>query len=139
MNIEHLRSTFEEAATTQKPDFETFFLAKFFQLDISYGEEKCVVKFPVEEYMFNPQGSLHGGVISFVLDVSMGHLTKKFLGKAVTLEMKTQYLRPATSGIVSCEAQFLKKGRKIVYVESRLTNEQGKLLAIGNATWSRIE
>jgi uncharacterized protein (TIGR00369 family) len=139
MNKEHLTNVFEEAVTTQQPEFGKFFLAKFFQLDVSYGDETCLVKFPVEEYMFNPQGSLHGGVISLALDVSMGHLSKKFLGTAVTLEMKTQYLRPAKSGFVLCEAQFLKKGRRIVYVESRMTNEEGKLLAIANATWSRVE
>jgi acyl-CoA thioesterase len=139
MNNEGVKSLVDDALKTQKPEFEQFFLAKFFQLDIKYGEETCIVEFPVEEYMYNPQGSLHGGVISFALDVSMGHLCKKFLGTALTLEMKTQYLRGTTSGLVNCEAKFLKKGKKIIYVESRMTNEEGKLLATGTATWCRIE
>jgi uncharacterized protein (TIGR00369 family) len=93
MDKNKVTETFEDALETAKPEFENFFLAKFFQLDIQYGDEVCIVEFPVEEYMFNPQGSLHGGVISLAMDVSMGHLCKKYLGKHVTLEMRTQYLR----------------------------------------------
>jgi uncharacterized protein (TIGR00369 family) len=57
-----------------------FFLARFLGLDISYGDEVCVIEIEVKEFMFNPQGSLHGGVIAFALDVAMGHLIKRAIG-----------------------------------------------------------
>jgi hypothetical protein len=60
--------------------------------------------------MHNPQGSLHGGVIAIALDVSMGHLLHRFLRTGVTLEMKTQYLRPVR-GPCWCQARFTKAGR----------------------------
>ncbi|SDI41578.1 PaaI family thioesterase [Paenibacillus naphthalenovorans] len=133
--MEQARIKFEEAMATQANDFETFFLARFFDLKFKYGDEVCIVEAPVENYMFNPQGTLHGGVISFILDVSMGHLCKKFLGSAVTLEMKTQYLSGVHGGIVTCTAAFLKKGKKIVQMESRMTNQDGKLVAMATATF----
>lgn len=132
------RNKFETALAEHESAFEKFFLARFFDLNISYEEETCIVEVPVEDYMYNPQGSLHGGVITFILDVSMGHLCKKVLGTAVTLEMKTQYLKPVKSGKIRCEASFLKKGRKIVYTESRLRREDGQIAAYATATWHLI-
>ena len=130
------REAFEEALRTQRPDFETFFLARFFGLTFAYGPDTCTVELPVNDFAFNPQGTLHGGVIAFALDVSMGHLIRHTVGQAaITLEMKTQYLRPATSGRVRCEARFLKRGRCVSYLESRMSDEAGNLLAMATATW----
>jgi acyl-CoA thioesterase len=133
------REAFEEAMRTHRPDFGTFFLAKLFGLKISYTDETCVVEVPIRDFMFNPQGSLHGGVIAFALDVSMGHLLKRTMGRpGITLEMKTQYLRPALSGTVRCEGRFLRRGRSINYLESRMTDEEGKLLAMATSTWQLL-
>ena len=139
MDDDAARQAFEEALRTHRPDFGTFFLAKLFGLDISYTEETCVVEVLVRDFMFNPQGSLHGGVIAFALDVSMGHLIKRTLGRpGITLEMKTQYLRPAVAGTVRCEGRFLRRGRSVNYLESRMTGKDGKLLAVATSTWQLL-
>jgi uncharacterized protein (TIGR00369 family) len=130
------KTAFNNAIETHVPGFETFFLAKFFGAEVSYTEETCIVDLRVNDFMFNPQGSLHGGVISFALDVSMGHLIHRTIGRAAaTLEMKTQYMRPAVSGRVRCEARFLKRGRTVSFLESRMTDAQGKVVAAATATW----
>jgi uncharacterized protein (TIGR00369 family) len=131
------RSAFEQAIDTYRQEFGRFFLARLFKLDISYTEDSCIVELPVEDFMFNPQGSLHGGVIAFALDISMGHFIHHVTGRAgVTIEMKTQYLRPATAGRVRCEGRFLKRGRTISSMESRMTDQDGEVLAVAMATWS---
>ncbi len=133
------REAFENALRTQKPEFGAFFLAKLFGLQISYTDETCIVEVPVHDFMFNPQGSLHGGVIALALDISMGHLIKHTVGRpGITLEMKTQYLRPALSGRVRCEGRFLRRGRTVNYLESRMTDEDGKLLAFATSTWQLL-
>jgi uncharacterized protein (TIGR00369 family) len=133
------REAFDEALRTHRPDFGTFFLARLFGLSISYTDETCLVQVPVRDFMFNPQGSLHGGVIAFALDVSMGHLIRRTIGRpGITLEMKTQYLRPALSGTVRCEGRFLRRGRTINYMESRMTDDDGKLLAVATSTWQLL-
>jgi len=131
------RSAFETALATHKPAFETFFLARLLGLEISYTDDSCVVELPVRDFLFNPQGSLHGGVIAIALDISMGHLIHHATGgrAGITLEMKVQYLRPATEGRVRCEGRFLRRGRSVSYMESRMTGPDGKLLAAATATW----
>ena len=129
------RAVFDRALASYNQDFETFFLARLFDLDITYPDETCVIRIPVRDFMFNPQGSLHGGVIAFALDVSMGHLLKRTLGAGITLEMKTQFLRAATLGEVRCEARFLKKGSSINYLEARMSDSSGRAVAVATSTW----
>ncbi|HEX7004731.1 MAG TPA: PaaI family thioesterase [Trueperaceae bacterium] len=134
MDTATLRARFERAVHEARPEFGQFFLARFFDIEVSYGEESCRVDLPVSDYLYNPQGSLHGGVLGFALDVSMGHLCNRFLSTAITLEMKTQYLRPV-KGDCYCIATFLKKGRRLAFVESRLFDESGKPAAMATSTW----
>ncbi|QJQ95520.1 MULTISPECIES: PaaI family thioesterase [Halomonadaceae] len=133
---EKVRLVFEEALTTQEPAFEKFFLAKFMQLSITYTNEVCNVVLPVEPHLYNPQGSLHGGVLALAMDVSMGHLIHHAMGAGgSTIEMKIQYMRPATVGAVRLEGCFIKKGRNVSFLESRAFDETGKLVGMATSTW----
>ena len=136
MDEETARRTFEEALETQEPAFGRFFLAKFLGFDISFADEACTVAFEVRDYVLNPQGSLHGGIAAVALDVSMGHLIHHVTGEpGLTLEMKVQYMRPAAPGPVRCVGRFLKRGRSVSAMESRMAGAEGKLLSMATATW----
>ncbi|UUX50665.1 PaaI family thioesterase [Nisaea acidiphila] len=136
MDETRARARFESALADYRQEFETFFLARLLDLGFEYEEELCRVRFPVEEFLFNPQGSLHGGAIATVMDISMGHLLKHMTGTGgATLEMKVQYLRPLTSGTACCEGRVLRRGRSLCFLESRLFDENGKLAAVATSTW----
>jgi uncharacterized protein (TIGR00369 family) len=131
------RAAFEQAITSYSPGFGSFFLARLLALDISYTDEECIIRIPVRDFLFNPQGCLHGGIIATVMDISMGHLLRKAYGAGgATLEMKIQYLRPVRSGIAVCTGRFTKRGRNIVFLESRLDDQSGKVVAISTSTWN---
>ena len=130
------QNAFDTALREQQPDFGVFFLARFYGLEFTYPGEECVVRFPVRDFMFNPQGSLHGGVAAFVLDVSMGHLLRNALGSAgTTMEMKTQFFRPILGPDARCEAQFLHKGKSVCFLEARIYDSNGILAAAATSTW----
>jgi acyl-CoA thioesterase len=130
---------FQNALATYEQDFGTFFLARLYALEIAYPGETCVVTFEPQEFMFNPQGTLHGGVIATVMDISMGHLLKHASGAGTTLEMKTQYLKAARTGRLTCTGRFLRKGRGISYLASELTDAEGDLVAFATATWKSLK
>lgn len=129
---------FSNALEHSEQVYEKFFLAKFFDLTFSYGDETCKIEFQVEDFMLNPNSFLHGGVTAFVIDTSMGHLCKKVVGNCVTIEMKVQYLRPIQVGKIVCEAHFLKKGKKISFLEADVRDLEGNLLAQATATFAKI-
>ncbi|MBV7482751.1 PaaI family thioesterase [Bordetella sp. BOR01] len=124
----HARDTYEQA-------FGSFFLARLLGFELAYHDDCCRVGFEVRDFMFNPQGSLHGGIIALALDVSMGHFLNHLQGPAMTLEMKTQYLGAIRGGRVCAEGRLLRRGRGICFLESRLTDADGGLQAHATATW----
>lgn len=132
------RARFEDALAHHRPEFGAFFLARFLGLQVTYGDRTCRVDLPTADYMHNPQGSLHGGVIAIALDVSMGHLVHHFLRTGVTLEMKVQYLRPV-HGPCWCEARFTKTGRRVVFSESTLYDADDRPCAVATATWLLLD
>jgi uncharacterized protein (TIGR00369 family) len=130
------RQAFETALREHKPGFETFFLSRLFGIEYAYGEDTCSLRFPVRDFMFNPQGSLHGGLVVLLMDVAMAHLLVHAFGvPGRTLETKCQYLAPVRGPEARCEARFLRKGRSICFLEAHLFDHAGTLAAAGTATW----
>jgi acyl-CoA thioesterase len=128
------------AAATARPEFGAFFLARFLGLDIGYDDDArtCTVLLPYAEHLGNPQGTVHGGILATAMDISMGHLCHRFLSTAVTIEMDLRFFRPLT-GAGRCTASFLRPGRRIVHLESRLTDCQDRLVALATGSWHRLD
>lgn len=133
------RAAFEQALATHEQDFGKFFLARLFGLELTYTGETCRIDFDLHDFMFNPQGGLHGGISAFVLDISMGHLLHRSSGAGTTLEMKVQYLKAARAGRLTCTARFIRHGRSISFLRSELIDEQGELIAYATSTWKSLK
>ncbi len=136
MDDDLARTAFERAISSYEPEFGAFFLARFLDLHIAYPDERCVIEFPVHDFLFNPQGSLHGGIIATVLDISMGHLRRHQYGRSgSTLQLNIQYVRALRNGTARCEAEFLHRGRSIAFLQTRLFDEALQLAASATSTW----
>lgn len=137
------RMRFDTALAEYAQAFETFFLARLLDLGFEYSPEDaadseknlCRISFPAEDFLFNPQGSLHGGTIATVMDISMGHLINKVAGPGATIEMKIQFMRPVLTGMVTVEGCFVKRGRNLSFMESKLYDSEANLCALATATW----
>jgi uncharacterized protein (TIGR00369 family) len=132
------REAFEQAIATHNQDFGEFFLIRLYGMDVEYTDEECRISFEVKDFMHNPQGGLHGGVIAFVLDISMGHLLYRRSGPGATLEMKVQYLTVARSGRLTCTARFLRHGKSISALRAELVDANGEMVAYGTSTWKSL-
>ena len=132
------RHAFDNALKTYEQDFGKFFLTRLFGMEFEYLEDSCRISFELKDFMFNPQGGLHGGVIAFVLDISMGHLLYKTSGPGTTLEIKIQYVKAARSGKVTATGRFLRHGRSISYLRSELVDDKGDLIAYATSTWKSL-
>ncbi len=135
VDIAAATQAFERARDTHVQAFGQFFLARLLGFDVAYDDETCTVAFDVQDFMFNPQGSLHGGVIVLAMDVSMGHLLARSRGPGATLELKTQFLAPVPVGRAQAVGRALKRGRSTWFLESRFYNASGELAAFATSTW----
>jgi uncharacterized protein (TIGR00369 family) len=134
-----LREMVERAATTSEQVFGSFLLLRLLGFEVGFGTDTCTVGFEVVPPLFNPQGTLHGGVLATALDVSMGHLLHKVAGVGTTLEMKVQYLAPVTTGRVTCESSFLRRGGSICYLQAHARRADRELIAHATATWKLLK
>lgn len=123
------------AQASEAQEFGSFFLSRLLGFEVSYVDETCIVQFEALPPLFNPQGTLHGGVLATAMDISMGHLLHHVDGAGATLEMKVQYLAAVVTGLVRCRGSFLRRGRGISYLQSHAFGEDGQLVAHATATW----
>jgi acyl-CoA thioesterase len=135
-----VRSRVEEALATSEPVFGRFFLARLLDLTITYDDEtqSTCVELPFADFLRNPQGSLHGGVIATTMDISMGHLLNRYLSAGVTIEMQMRFFRPV-HGPSRCEGRLLRPGKRICHLESRLYDDQDRLAAYATSSWHRLD
>jgi len=140
IDADALRVRVEDALATSEPVFGKFFLARFLDLDITYDDDRqrTRVELPFADFLCNPQGSLHGGVIATVMDISMGHLCHRYLSTAVTIETQLRFFRPV-HGPAYCEGSLLRPGRRLVHLQSHLYDEQGRPAAHATGTWHRLD
>ena len=130
------RERLEYALEAHRPEMGQFFLAQFLGFKFEYTEDSCTIRFHVHDFMCNPKGTLHGGIIATALDTSMGHLIAHLQAPASTIEMKTQYLRAVKPGPCEVKATVLKPGRSLWFMEANLYNGEGQRAAFATSTWA---
>lgn len=110
------------------------FLQNLLDVETRVEGETGFLSFPVRKHILNRQGSIHGGIVGLAFDMAFGSLHRLTIGPSITVELKIQYIRTASDGMVTCETSFLKRGRSISFLESKLRNDKGELLAAATAT-----
>src|SRR5262245_59114724 len=108
-------------------------------MEFEYPDDSCRITFELKDFMFNPQGALHGGVTAFALDIAMGHLLRKKSGPGTTVEIKIQYLKAVKSGRVTAVGRFLRKGRNLSYLRAELLDDKGEMIAFATSTWMAVQ
>ena len=87
-----------------------------------------------QEFHYNPLGTVHGGMLSTLLDTAAACAVHSTLPAGVgytSLDLSVKFLRPVTvaSGRLRCEGQVLQRGRRTALAEARLTDAAGRLVA----------
>ncbi|WP_443947532.1 PaaI family thioesterase [Pedobacter sp. AW1-32] len=102
-------------------------------------EGNVVFEFVPQEFHYNPIGTVHGGVISAILDSAMGCSLHSLLpaGKIyTTLELKVNFLKALTvnAGNVKTVSKVINLGGRTALVEAQLIDQNGAVYAHGTST-----
>ena len=97
----------------------------------------------VNETHLNRHGVLHGGIVSALLDSACGatgSLTVDKSGRApfLTISLTTQFLAPAREGRVTATGRVVGGGRSLLFIEGKLTDEDGRLIATANGVFKPV-
>jgi uncharacterized protein (TIGR00369 family) len=106
-------------------------------LDVEEGRVTFTMR--AQEFHYNPLGTVHGGVISTVLDSAAGcavHSTLPAGWGYTSLDLNVKFLRPVTvdSGMLRGEGTVVNRGRTTALAEARLFDESGRLVAHATST-----
>jgi uncharacterized protein (TIGR00369 family) len=102
---------------------------------VEVQEGRAVFAVEPAEWMYNPIGSVHGGIAATLLDSCMGCAIHSTLAAGVgyaTSDLQIRYARGTTveTGRVLAEGNVVHAGRRLATAEGRLTVEAtGKLIA----------
>ena len=105
--------------------------------EIAFG--KANFHFIPKDFHYNAVGTVHGGVISTILDTAIGctlmsTLTKEFT--FTTLELKVNFIKAVTvnTGKMIAVGKIIHAGRTTAIIEASLLDETGKVYAHGTST-----
>jgi uncharacterized protein (TIGR00369 family) len=98
------------------------------------AEGEATFEIEPAEFHFNPLGTVHGGVISTVLDSALGCAVQTMLpaGRTyTTVDLNVTFIRPVTvaTGRLAARAEIVNVGRRVGTARAELTDEDGKVYA----------
>jgi uncharacterized protein (TIGR00369 family) len=150
------------AAENEKAFFET--VARFYENQLPFNRvlgirvtsvsaDGGTMTFPIRGDLIGNsfQGTLHGGVISAVLDAvggltALASLVGRIVGvptedavaivsKAGTIDLRVDYLRPGRGAWFTARGRMMRAGRKVAVVRMELHNDDDLLVAVGTGTY----
>ncbi len=120
---------------------------------LNLGEESVQVRVDMKADLVGNylHGTLHGGVISAVLDAaggmnaSVGVLHKmdgcsvkeaeNILTKMGTIDLRVDFLRPGRGRYFIADSMIMRTGNKVAVTRMEFHNEEGTLIAVGTGTY----
>lgn len=115
---------------------------KFLEMDLEIlaeGEAKYTLEIK-EKHLATPIAA-HGGVVAGVIDGTMGVAALTVAGKTKqvvsTVDLRVSFLKPVKLGdkLVSV-GKVLSAGKRLIYVEASVTNQEGVLVARASGTFN---
>ena len=105
------------------------------------GEGRAVVRMLAEDRHLNPGGTVHGGAISTLVDVSMAEALNTAVAeedeRPVTVEMKVNFMAPGKPGVIASSARVRKGGKRVTVVEAEVLQEEDEeVVALATGTYT---
>ena len=95
------------------------------------------VTLDIQRCHMQPFGMVHGGVLSTLIDTATFWAVFLRLPEdagLVNIDLKLNYLKPATTGFLTAEGRCIRAGSSISYAEAAVRDADGSLLAHGTST-----
>jgi uncharacterized protein (TIGR00369 family) len=105
---------------------------------VEHGESgRAVIHYRAIPAMCHSGNIVQGGFVTGWIDSAMAHLVMaqtNFEFSPLSLEIKVSFLASARPGLVIAEAWIERRGKSTAFLEGRLLNEEGEVLAKGSST-----
>lgn len=103
-------------------------------------ERRATINLKAEERHLNPSGTVHGGVISTLIDASMAEALNTMIEEGeqpFTIQITVNYMKPGKPGMLTSTAQVRKGGERITIVEAEVMQEdEDEVIALATGTYT---
>lgn len=107
------------------------------RLEMDGEAGRALLEFTVKPEFCHSGGVAQGGFVTGWIDSAMAHAAIARYGTDVwvaTLEIKVSFFKPARPGIVRAEGWIERAGKATAFLEGRLLDDDGEVLAKGTST-----
>ena len=100
------------------------------------------ITLPMSASLTQGAGFIAGGILATLADEAMAHAVMSLVDenqRFLTVEMNIRYLRaadPGQAGEITATGSVVKRGKTILFAESRLSGPDGKLLAVAGGSFA---
>ncbi|HAM32189.1 MAG: hypothetical protein A2Z26_01010 [Deltaproteobacteria bacterium RBG_16_66_15] len=105
---------------------------------LSCSGGKSVIRCRVREVLKNSGGTLHGGVVGTLVDMSVATALRSVLpltSRMTTVEYKVNLLKPVPGGVITAHGSVIRMGKTIAVGSAEIRNAGGEPVAFGSATF----
>jgi 1,4-dihydroxy-2-naphthoyl-CoA hydrolase len=110
-------------------------------LGIEFDElehELVRARLPLRQALFAPNGYVHAGTVVALADTACGYGCMLSLPDGATgfttIELKTNFLRSAKEGTITCDAQLVHGGRTTQVWDATVRDAEGRTMALFRCT-----
>ncbi|HSU25838.1 MAG TPA: PaaI family thioesterase [Pyrinomonadaceae bacterium] len=103
--------------------------------------DEAVLSVEMRDDLRQPSGVLHGGVTATLIDTAMAFAVRTRLeptAATATIDLTIHYLRPLVDGKAICTGKVIRAGKRIFTVSADVYNDEGKLIATGLSTYTKV-
>jgi uncharacterized protein (TIGR00369 family) len=124
-----MKSIHDKIATSRKTGEIEFFIKE--------RNTDCVTSImPIKEGILNPFGTVHAGAILWLADVTATVLALEKVdlspdgkGFPLAINLNTNLIGNQREGEIKAEARFVRSGKRVTVIRTRVIGVQGRLLA----------
>ena len=103
--------------------------------------DEATISVEIRDDLRQPSGVLHGGVTATLIDTAMAFAVRTRLeptAATATIDLTVHYLRPLVEGKATCVAKIVRAGKRIFTVSAEVFNSEGKIIATGLSTYTKV-
>lgn len=113
-------------------------IAKLLGMRITDFCEGCTtIEIDVDERLYNPMGTLHGGIYCDIADAAMGMSFFTTLNENetyTTVDLRITFLKSVTEGKLIASSKIVNRGKRLGYMECEIFNSEKELVAKASST-----
>lgn len=124
-----MKNIYDKIATSRKTGEIEFFIKEC-------KADRVVSTMPIKEGILNPFGTVHAGAMLWLADVTAtvlalekADLSPDGKGFPLAINLNTNLLGNQREGEIKAEARFVRSGKRVTVIRTRVTGAQGRLLA----------